>query len=399
MTMVSTRATGLSESATLALDARAKSMIAEGRRVIRFGVGEPDFDTPEHIVDAAAHAASDPRLHRYTATGGLPELRAAVAEKTQRDSGYAVHPDQVLITNGAKQAVYQAMLTLINPGDEVLIPKPYWTSYPQCVRLVGGVTVSIPTDIGNGFRVSIESLEAAYTGRTKLLVLCSPSNPTGTVYSREQLAEIGRWAVQRGVWILADEIYEHFVYAGSSFHSIPALCPEAAERTIVVNGVSKTYAMTGWRVGWMVADARFVAEAKKVQSHVSSNVNGIAQIAAKAALDGGLEFVRMMSATFDRRLLRMAERLEGLDGVRCPRSDGAFFSFPSVSEALEAGVAGTRCATSADLANFLLEDAGVAAVPGEAFGAPGFLRLSGAVSDDDLEEGLTRIANAWNRRA
>ena len=391
MARISGRVGAIAESATLAIDAKAKALKAAGEDVIGFGAGEPDFPTPAHIVEAAAAACHLPRFHRYTPTAGLPELREAIAAKTRRDSGYVVAPGQVVVTNGGKQALFQAFAALLDPGDEALLPAPYWVTYPEAIRLAGGVPVPVPTDETTGFRAGVERLEAALTPRTKLLVFVSPSNPTGAVYTRAQVAAIGRWAVERGVWVVTDEIYEHLVYGDASFSSMPALVPELAERCVVVNGVAKTYAMTGWRVGWLLAPPDVVRAVTNLQSHATSNVANVAQAAALAAVGGDLDAVAAMRAAFDRRRRRMLELLAAIPGVACAEPEGAFYAFPSLRGLLGLQLRGRRPSSSLELADLLLEEARVAVVPGEAFGAPGYARLSYAIGDDDLVEGVTRI--------
>ncbi len=390
---LSRRIAAIEESATLAVDAKAKALKAEGHDVIGFGAGEPDFPTPDHIVAAAVEAAPDPRNHRYTPAAGLPELRQAVAVKTTKDSGFEVAPSQVLITNGAKQAVYNAFAALLDPGDEVLVPAPYWVTYPEAIRLAGGVDVAVPTNEARGFRATTDALEAACTERTKVLLFVSPSNPTGAVYTPDQVAEIGRWAADRGMWVVTDEIYEHLVYGDHRFSSLPALVPEIADRTVVVNGVAKTYAMTGWRVGWMVGPADIVRGATNLQSHATSNVANVSQRAALAALTGDQACVAEMRAAFDRRRRRVHELLDAIPGVSCLEPEGAFYAFPSFAGVLDRPLTGGRtAATTLELAEVVLEEAKVAIVPGEAFGAPGYARLSYALADEALEEGVNRLA-------
>ena len=389
---VSIRVGGIAESATLAVDSKAKALQAAGRPVIGFGAGEPDFPTPPEIVQVAVAACADPANHRYTPAAGLPDLRAAVAAKTARDSGYRIEPNQVLITNGGKQAVYQAFATLLDPGDEVLLPAPYWTTYPEAIALAGGRTVVVPTDEHSGYLPSVEQLEAARTGRTKILLWCSPSNPTGAVAPPELVTEIGRWAAQHGLWVVTDEIYEHLVYDGAQALSMPVAVPELAPRCVVVNGVAKTYAMTGWRVGWLAGPTDVVQAATNLQSHLSSNVCNVAQRTALAAVSGPLDAVAQMRAAFDRRRRAIVELLSGIEGVRCPVPLGAFYVYPSVQELLGRSIRGTKVLTSTDLAAAVLEHAEVAVVPGEAFGTPGYLRLSYALSDDDLRTGVLRMA-------
>jgi aspartate aminotransferase len=388
---VSARVGSISESATLAVDARAKALKAAGRPVIGFGAGEPDFPTPGYIVDAAVEACREPRFHRYTPAGGLPELKTAIAAKTLRDSGYEVDPAQILVTNGGKQAIYEAFAALLDPGDEVLVPAPYWTTYPESIRLAGGVPVPVVADETTGYRVGVEQLEAARTERTKVLVFVSPSNPTGAVHTREQVEEIGRWAVEHGLWVLTDEIYEHLVYSDATFTSLPAVLPELRERCVVVNGVAKTYAMTGWRVGWIIGPRDVVKAATNLQSHATSNVSNVAQAAALAALTGSLDAVAEMRDAFDRRRRTIVRMLGEIDGVLCPEPEGAFYVYPSVKGVLGKEIRGRRPASSAELAEVILEEAEVAVVPGEAFGTPGYLRLSYALGDEDLVEGVSRI--------
>ena len=389
---ISRRIAAIAESATLAVDAKAKALQAVGEQVVNFGAGEPDFPTPSHIVEAAAAACREPRNYRYTPAAGLPELREAVADRTGRDSGYEVVPAQVLITNGAKQAIYEAFATLLDPGDEVIVPAPFWTTYPEAITLSGGVPVAVSTELADDFRVSVDALEAARTERTKVLLLVSPSNPTGTVYSSSELEDIGRWADAHGLWVVTDEIYGQLVYGGVEQHSLPVLVPELAERTVVINGVAKTYAMTGWRVGWMVGPMDIVKAAANLQSHTTSNVGNVSQRAALAALTGDQSSVATMRDAFDRRRRRMVDLLSDIPGVAIAEPRGAFYCFPSLEGVVGRSVRGRISATTLELAEVILDEAKVAVVPGEAFGAPGFARLSYALSDDDLVEGVTRIA-------
>ena len=390
---VSARISAITESATLAVDAKAKAMRAAGRPVVGFGAGEPDFATPGYIVEAAQRACANPSFHKYSPTPGLPELREAIAAKTQRDSGLNVRASQVLVTNGGKQAVFQAFATLLDPGDEVLLPTPYWTTYPEAIALAGGVPVPVLTDENSGYLTTVADLEEHVTDRTKLLVFVSPSNPTGAVYPPALVAEIGRWAAGRGLWVVTDEIYEHLVYGSARFTSIPVAAPDLADRCVVLNGVAKTYAMTGWRVGWMIGPADVIKAATNLQSHATSNVCNIAQAAALAAVSGDLSAVARMRAAFDRRRAQMTIMLNKMPGVTCPLPEGAFYCFPSVKGVLGKRLAGRDITTSAELAEVVLEEAEVAVVPGEAFGAPGYFRLSAALADDDLEVGLTRLGD------
>lgn len=388
---ISTRIAQIAESATLAVDAKAKALKAAGKPVIGFGAGEPDFPTPGYIVQAAIEAASKPANHRYTPTPGLPELREAIVAKTLRDSDYVITPDQVLVTNGGKQAVYQAFATIINPGDEVILPAPYWTTYPECIKLAGGVAVAVFADETQNYLISVEQLEAARTEKTKALLFCSPSNPTGSVYSPEQVREIGEWALEHGIWIIADEIYEHLLYDGATAPSMPVVLPEIADQTIILNGVAKTYAMTGWRVGWMVGPKDVIKAATNLQSHLSSNVSNISQRAAIAAVSGDLAAVHEMGVAFDRRRKLIVGLLNEIPGVFCPTPTGAFYVYPSVKGVLGKEIRGKRPQTSAELATLILEEAEVAAVPGEAFGPSGYLRFSYALSDADIVEGIARV--------
>ena len=389
---ISARLSAIAESATLAVDAKAKALKAAGRPVIGFGAGEPDFPTPGYIVEAAQRACAEPRFHKYTPAAGLPELRQAVADKTARDSGFGVTAGQVLITNGGKQAVFQTFAALLDPGDEVLVPAPYWTTYPEAIALAGGVTVPVATDESTGYLASVADLEAARTERTKILLFVSPSNPTGAVYPPDQVAEIGRWAAANGLWVVTDEIYEHLVFGDAEFSSMPVVAPEVVDQCVVVNGVAKTYAMTGWRVGWMIGPADVIKAATNFESHVTSNVCNVAQAAALAAVSGDLSAVVPMREAFDRRRRTMARMLNEIPGVVCPEPQGAFYCYPSVKGVLGKEIAGRRPASSAELAALILDEAEVAVVPGEAFGTPGYFRLSCALGDADLEEGVMRIA-------
>ncbi|HEV2369534.1 MAG TPA: pyridoxal phosphate-dependent aminotransferase [Acidimicrobiales bacterium] len=391
MERISRRIAAVAESATLAIDAKAKALKAAGEPVIGFGAGEPDFPTPEPIVEAAVAACRDPANHRYTPTSGLPELRQAIAAKTARDSGLDVEAGQVLVTNGGKQAIYNTFATLLDPGDEVLIVAPYWTTYPEAVALAGGVPVAVSTDETTGFRAGVEALEAARTPRTKVVLFVSPSNPTGAVYPREEIQAVGAWANAHGLWLVTDEIYEHLVYGGRTHHSLPVVVPEIADHCVVVNGVAKTYAMTGWRVGWMIGPLDMIRAATNLQSHTTSNVANVSQRAAIAAVSGDLSAVAVMREAFDRRRLRIHEMLNDVPGVTCIEPEGAFYAFPSLKEVLGRSIRGRRSTTTLELAEVILDEAKVAIVPGEAFGAPGYARLSYALGDDDLEEGVNRI--------
>ena len=388
---ISARIGGITESATLAVDARAKALKAAGRPIIGFGAGEPDFPTPDYIVEAAVSACRLPQNHRYTPAGGLPELKAAVVDKTRRDSDFEASPANVLVTNGGKQAIYEAFATLLDPGDEVIVPAPYWTTYPEAIRLGGGVPVEVLADETQDYKVTPTQLEAVRTDRTKVLLFNSPSNPTGAVYSRGEVEDIGRWALEHGLWVLTDEIYEHLVYDGLEAVSMPVVVPELADTCVIVNGVAKTYAMTGWRIGWMVGPKDVVKAATNLQSHATSNVANVAQHAAIAALTGDLSAVAEMRSAFDRRRRLIVSMLGDIDGVVCPEPQGAFYAYPSVKGLLGREIGGVTPTTSAELAELLLEQAEVAAVPGEAFGSPGYLRFSYALGDDDLVEGIGRL--------
>lgn len=399
MARISNRIASIAESATLKVDSKAKALKAAGRPVVSFAAGEPDFPTPEHIVEAAVAAARDPKNHKYTPAAGLPELREAIAAKTLRDSGLEVAASQVIVTNGGKQAVYQAFATLLDPGDEVLVPTPYWTTYPEAIKLAGGVQVDVFAGADQGYLVTVDQLEAARTPRSKVLLFVSPSNPTGAVYSPEQVAAIGAWALEHDLWVISDEIYQNLTYdpsTGSGRRGVKAVSiveatPELADRTILVNGVAKTYAMTGWRLGWMVGPADAIAGAANLQSHLSSNVSNISQRAALAALTGPQESVEQMRQAFDRRRKLIVEGLNAIPGVVCPVPAGAFYVYPDVTGLLNREWGGVTPASSLELADLILEQAEVAAVPGEAFGPSGYLRFSYALGDDDIVDGVSRL--------
>ncbi|MGA1077613.1 MAG: pyridoxal phosphate-dependent aminotransferase [Nitriliruptoraceae bacterium] len=388
---VAARIAALSPSPTMAVDAKAKALRAAGEPVIAFAAGEPDFATPAHVVEAARAAAADPAMHRYTPAAGLPDLREAVAARARRD-GLDVAASQVVVTNGGKHALYNTFMALVDPGDEVLVPAPYWVSYPEQIRLAGGVPVVVPTDPADGYRVTVDRLEAARTPRTKVLVHVSPSNPTGAVLDPATIAEIGRWAHEHGIWVVSDDIYRELVYGDATFASLPALVPEHADRTVIVDGVAKAYAMTGWRVGWSIAPPEVAAGITTLQTQLCSNVSNVAQAAALAALTGPQDEVAAMRTAFDRRRRAMVGRLRAIEGVELVEPEGAFYAFPSVRGVLERPIAGRRLTSSLELADLLLDEARVAVVPGEAFGAAAALRLSYALSDADLEEGVDRIA-------
>ena len=387
----------MEESPTLAVTAKAKALKAAGVPVIGFGAGEPDFPTPPHIVEAAQRAAADPASHRYTPAAGLPALREAIADVTSKSSGQPIVPDQVVIANGGKHALYNIFMALVDPGDEVLVPAPYWVSYPEQIRLAGGVPVALPTTKETGFQTTVDQLEAHRTERTKALVFVSPSNPTGAVYPPEEIARIGDWAAAHGIWVITDEIYRQLVYGDATFASLPEVAPAAAERTIITDGVAKTYAMTGWRVGWAVAPVELAKGMSKLQSQLTSNVCNVAQAAALAALQGPQDAVAEMRLAFDRRRRLAVDALSAIEGVTVVEPEGAFYVFPSFEGVLGREVAGRRIDSTLALTEVLLEEAQVAVVPGEAFGSPGYVRLSYALGDDDLTEGIGRIARLLNR--
>jgi aspartate aminotransferase len=391
MSRISARIAAIAESATLAVDGKAKALKAAGRPVIGFGAGEPDFPTPDYIVEAAAAATKVVANHRYTPAPGLPELRDAIVAKTKRDSNYEITADQVLVTNGGKQAVYQAFATIIDPGDEVLLPSPYWTTYPEAIKLAGGKSVEVFADETQNYLVTVDQLEAARTPKTKALLFCSPSNPTGSVYSPEQVKAIGEWAVKNNIWIISDEIYEHLLFDGATAPSLPVLVPALADTCIIINGVAKTYAMTGWRVGWMIGPKDVIKAAANLQSHLTSNVSNVSQRAAIAAVTGNLDAVHKMGEAFNRRRKLIVGLLNEVPGFNCPTPQGAFYVYPSVKGALGKPIRGKVANTSAELATIILEEVEVAAVPGEAFGPSGYLRFSYATSDEDIVEGIGRI--------
>ncbi|MCU1482310.1 MAG: aspartate aminotransferase [Subtercola sp.] len=392
---ISHRIAAISESATLKVDAKAKALKAAGRPVISYAAGEPDFATPDFIVEAAVEAARDPKNHRYTPAAGLPELREAIAAKTLRDSGLEVSASQVIVTNGGKQAVYQAFQTLLDPGDEVIVPTPFWTTYPEAIALADGVPVEVFAGSDQGYLVTVEQLEAARTDRTKVLLFVSPSNPTGAVYSPSQTKAIGEWADAHGLWVITDEIYQNLTYDGVRAISIVEAVPALADRTILVNGVAKTYAMTGWRVGWMVGPADAIKGAANLQSHLSSNVANVSQRAALAALTGPQTAVEEMRQAFDRRRKHIVAALNEITGIQTPTPEGAFYVYPDVTGLLNRPWGGVTPTTSLELADLILEQADVAVVPGEAFGPSGFVRMSYALGDDALAEGVARLAKLF----
>jgi aspartate/methionine/tyrosine aminotransferase len=389
---ISRRVAAIAESATLAVDAKAKALKAAGRPVIGFGAGEPDFPTPGYILDAAEKAIRVPSNHRYTPVAGLPELREAIVAKTKRDSNFDIAVENVLVTNGGKQAVFQAVATIVDEGDEVILPAPYWTTYPEQIRIAGGIPVEVFADESSNYCVTVEQLEAARTPKTKALIFCSPSNPTGSVYTVEQVRAIGEWALKHEIWVLTDEIYEHLLYDGATAPSLPVMFPELRDRTIVLNGVAKTYAMTGWRVGWMAGPKDIIKAATNLQSHMTANVSNISQRAAIAALTGDLSASNEMKVAFLRRRNLIVKMLNEIDGFSCPTPQGAFYAYPAVHGVLCREFLGKKPQTSSELANLILDEVEVAAVPGEAFGPSGYLRFSYALGDEDIVEGIGRVA-------
>ena len=394
---ISKKMLAIAESATLKVDSKAKALKAQGRPVISYAAGEPDFETPQNIVEAALRAVSDPRNHRYTPAVGLPEMREAIAEKTLRDSGTKVDPSQVLVTNGGKQAVYTAFQVALNDGDEVLVPTPYWTTYPEAIKLAGGTQVDVFAGSDQDYKVTPEQLEAHYTEKTKALLMCSPNNPTGAVYSKEELEAIGKWALGKdGLWVITDEIYQNLVYDGLKAYSITELVPELAERTMMVNGVAKSYAMTGWRLGWLIAPSDAAKAAANLQSHLTSNVSNISQRAAIEAITGDQEPVRQMLEAFDRRRKTAVAELNKIEGIVTPTPEGAFYVYPDVSGLFRRDFGGRSFASSLELAAFVLDEVVVALVPGEACGPSGYFRLSYALGDDQLLEGIQRLQKLFS---
>ena len=394
---ISKRISAIAESATLKVDSKAKALIANGRPVISYAAGEPDFPTPAHIVEAAAIAVRDPKNHRYTPAAGLPEMKEAIVQKTLEDSGTKITPSQVIVTNGGKQAVYQAFQVILDDGDEVLVPAPYWTTYPEAIKLAGGKQVDVFAGSDQGYKVTVEQLEAAYTPKTKALLICSPSNPTGAVFSKQELTDIGNWVASKpNLWVISDEIYQNVVYDGIRAYSITELVPEIQDRTIMVNGVAKSYAMTGWRLGWMIAPDDAAKAAGNLQSHLTSNVSNISQRAAIAAITGDQEPIQKMLAAFDRRRKLAVTELNKIPGMMTPNPEGAFYVYPDVSGLLGKTWAGKQITSSLELADMILEQAEVALVPGEAFGPSGYLRMSYALSDDQLLEGIQRMQKLFS---
>jgi len=388
---ISKRIAAIAESATLKVDAKAKALQAEGRAVISYAAGEPDFPTPAHIVEAASKAVLDPKNHRYTPAVGLADLREAIAQKTLRDSGTQISANQVVVTNGGKQAVYQAFAVLLDAGDEVLLPTPYWTTYPEAIALAGGKTVKVFAGSEQGYKVTVEQLDKAKSSRTKVLLMCSPSNPTGAVYSKEEIAAIGSWAHKNDLWVITDEIYQNLVYDGGKAYSITEVVPELIDKTIMVNGVAKSYAMTGWRLGWMAGPADAMKAAANLQSHLTSNVNNIAQKAALAALTGPQDEVQNMLQAFDRRRKLAVSELGKIDNWLAPMPEGAFYVYSDVRGLLGKTWNGKQINSSLELCDFILEEVEVALVPGEAFGPSGYVRMSYALGDEPILEGIQRL--------
>jgi aspartate aminotransferase len=393
---ISKRIGAIAESATLKVDAKAKALQAEGKAVISYAAGEPDFPTPNHIVEAAVIAARDPKNHRYTPAVGLPELREAIAVKTKVDSGTEITASQVVVTNGGKQSVYQAFAVLLDPGDEVLLPSPYWTTYPEAIALAGGKTVKVFAGSDQNYLVTVEQLEAARTPNTKAMLLCSPSNPTGSVYSKEQIKAIGEWALANEIWVVSDEIYQNVIYDGKRAYSVTEVVPAMKDLTIMVNGVAKSYAMTGWRLGWMAGPLDAMKAAANLQSHLSSNVNNIAQRAAIAALTGPQDEIKAMVNAFDRRRHLAVAELGKISNWLAPMPEGAFYVYSDVRGLLGKSWGGKVINTSLELCDYILDTAEVALVPGEAFGPSGYVRMSYALGDAQVTEGIQRLQKLFN---
>jgi aspartate aminotransferase len=393
---ISKRIGAIAESATLKVDAKAKALQAEGKAVISYAAGEPDFPTPAHIVEAAVAAAKDPKNHRYTPAVGLPELREAIAKKTLADSGTEIAASQVVVTNGGKQAVYQAFAVLLDPGDEVLLPSPYWTTYPEAIALAGGKTVEVFAGSDQNYMVTVEQLEAARTPKTKAMLLCSPSNPTGSVYSKKQIKAIGEWALANEIWVVSDEIYQNVIYDGKRAYSVTEVVPAMKDLTIMVNGVAKSYAMTGWRLGWMAGPQDAMKAAANLQSHLSSNVNNIAQRAAIAALTGPQDEIKAMVEAFDRRRHLAVSELSKINGWLAPMPEGAFYVYSDVRGLLGRSWGGKVINTSLELCDYILDAAEVALVPGEAFGPSGYVRMSYALGDEPILEGIQRLQKLFS---
>jgi aspartate aminotransferase len=380
-------------SGTMAISNKARELRAEGKSVISFGAGEPDFPTPEYVVEDVKKAASNPINHKYSPAAGLEGLRSEISRTTKEYSKFEVDPSNIVVTNGGKQAILTAFLSVLDPEDEVIIPSPFWTTYPESVKIAGGNPVTLETTKENGFKFTVSDLQALKTNKTKLLIWCSPSNPTGVVYSKEEAEGIYNWAFENNIWIMSDELYEHLVYEGENTPS-PAIYDPELKNTIVVNGVSKAYAMTGWRVGWIIANKEVIGLSKKIQSQATSNVSNLSQIAAESALSNGLEVTNEMKIAFNRRREFAINKINSIKDIGVENSVGAFYLFIDVRPYCDGSIDGIN--SSNDFCDFLLEKYFIAFVPGEAFGAPGFMRLSYALGDNELEDGLNRLEKAIN---
>ena len=377
-------------SGTMAISNKSRELKSQGKPVIGFGAGEPDFPSPDYVVDAAIKAAADPKNHKYSPAAGLESLREVIAKTTKDYSGFEINADNIIVSNGGKQSILTAFLSTLDTGDEVIIPAPYWTTYPEAVKIAGGTPVFIETEKSNNFKVTVDQLEKSKNKNTKMLVWCSPSNPTGVVYTKEESEEIYDWIFKNDLWILSDELYEHLVYEGETSPS-PAIYDPELKNTIIVNGVSKSYSMTGWRVGWLIGNKDVIGLGKKIQSQATSNVSNVSQLAAESALLNGLEVTNEMKTAFNRRRLFATEKIKSIPNLSVVESTGAFYLFVDVSHYCS-GENGLN--TSEEFCEWLLEKYYIAFVPGEVFGTPGFMRLSYALSDEDLDNGLSRLSEA-----
>lgn len=382
----------ITPSGTMAISNKARILREQGKPVIGFGAGEPDFPTPEYVVKDVQVAAEDTSNHKYSPVAGLTILKEEIVRTSKLYSGINVQQENILVSNGGKHAILTTFMSILNPGDEVLIPSPYWTTYPEAVKISGGNPVIVDTEFDDDFKVNTDQLDALKTSKTKILVWVSPSNPTGVVYTKEEAEKIYNWAFENNVWILSDELYEHLVYEGMTSPS-PAQYDTELNNTIIINGVAKAYSMTGWRVGWIIANTDVIDMAKKIQSHATSNVSNISQIAAYSALKNGLNETKIMKESFNRRRLYAIEEFSNIENVNLIKSTGAFYLFPDVSYYSSNGVI-NGVHNSIDFCNWLLDEYFIAFVPGEVFGKNGFLRCSYALSDDDLHEGLSRFSKA-----
>lgn len=382
----------ITPSGTMAISNKARILREQGKPVIGFGAGEPDFPTPEYVVKDVQVAAEDTSNHKYSPVAGLTILKEEIVRTSQLYSGINVQQENILVSNGGKHAILTTFMSILNPGDEVLIPSPYWTTYPEAVKISGGNPIIVDTEFDDDFKVNTDQLDALKTSKTKILVWVSPSNPTGVVYTKEEAEKIYNWAFENNVWILSDELYEHLVYEGMTSPS-PAQYDTELNNTIIINGVAKAYSMTGWRVGWIIANTDVIDMAKKIQSHATSNVSNISQIAAYSALKNGLNETKVMKESFNRRRLYAIEEFSNIENVNLIKSTGAFYLFPDVSYYSGNGVI-NGVHNSIDFCNWLLDEYFIAFVPGEVFGKNGFLRCSYALSDDDLHEGLSRFSKA-----